>query len=126
MRLNHIDLYSADVAATARFFLDHLDFLLIDKRGNDQFYQLTDGSGLVFVISPPIEKLGGADQVALDAQTYHIGFLLESSADVDGIFGQLATAGFSIAEPRNMHGAYAFYVTIPGNILVEFAHRPVT
>lgn len=126
MRLNHIDLYSADVAATATFFLDHLDFLLVEKRGKDQFYRLTDGSGMVLVISPPIEKFGGADQMALDAQTYHIGFLLESSAEVDGIFGKLATSGFSMAAPRNMHGAYAFYAVIPGNILVEFAHRADT
>jgi len=124
MRLNHIDLYSADVAATAAFFLDHLDLLLVEKRGNDQFYHLTDGSGMVFVVSPPIEKLGGADQVTLGSQTYHIGFILQSSAEVDGIFGKLAIAGFSAAAPRSMHGAYAFYVTIPGNILVEFAHRP--
>ena len=124
MRLNHIDLYSADVAATARFFLDHLDFQLVDKRGNDQFFHLTDGSGLVFVVSPPIEKLGGADQASLGAQTYHIGLLLEGLGEVDGIFASLTSAGFEMAVPRIMHGAYAFYVNIPGNILVEFAHRP--
>ena len=64
--------------------------------------------------------------MALGAQTYHIGFLLESSSEVDGMFGKLSATGFSMAAPRNMHGAYAFYAIIPGNILVEFAHRDDT
>lgn len=76
MRLNHLDLHSPVVAETANFFIDHLGFTLVERRGKDAFYRLTDESGLVLVISPPIASLGGGDQVALGVQTYHIGFLL--------------------------------------------------
>lgn len=124
MRLNHIDLYSPSPKETAAFFLDCLDLRLVAARGKDMFFHLEDAAGMVVVISPPARSLGGDDQVTLNAQTYHIGFLLESRAEVDAVRARIVDKGFDMPPPRDMHGAYAGYVTIPGNILVEIAHRP--
>jgi catechol 2,3-dioxygenase-like lactoylglutathione lyase family enzyme len=124
MRLNHIDLHSPVVAETASFFVDHFGLTLVEKRGKDAFYRLTDGSGLVLVVSPPIMSLGGGDQVSLGAQTYHIGFLLPTRDEVDAACQRLRASGVQVNAPKDRHGAYVFYVVIPGNILVEVGHRP--
>lgn len=124
MRLNHIDLHSPVVAETASVLIDHFGLTLVEKRGKDAFYRLTDGSGLVLVVSPPITALGGGDQVSLGAQTYHIGFLLPVRAEVNDVYQRVREAGVQVIPPADRHGAYVFYATIPGNILVEVGHRP--
>ncbi|HEV7308515.1 VOC family protein [Ensifer sp.] len=124
MRLNHIDLHSPVVAETASFLIDHFGLTLVEKRGKDAFYRLTDGSGLVLVISPPITALGGGDQVSLNAQTYHVGFLLPERAEVDDAYQLVRQSGVQVIPPADRHGAYVFYAVIPGNILVEVGHRP--
>ncbi|WDZ76132.1 VOC family protein [Ensifer adhaerens] len=123
MRLNHIDLYSPVVAETASFLIDHFGLTLVEKRGKDAFYRLTDGSGLVLVVSPPIAALGGGDQVSLNTQTYHIGFLLPARAEVDDVYRRVRGSGIEVIAPEDRHGAYVFYAVIPGNILVEVGHR---
>ncbi|KSV76263.1 hypothetical protein D9M68_153300 [compost metagenome] len=123
MRLNHIDLYSPVVAETASFLIDHFGLTLVEKRGKDAFYRLTDGFGLVLVVSPPITALGGGDQVNLGAQTYHVGFLLPARAEVDDAYRRVRGSGAQVIAPEDRHGAYVFYVVIPGNILVEVGHR---
>jgi catechol 2,3-dioxygenase-like lactoylglutathione lyase family enzyme len=124
MRLNHIDLHSPVVAETASFLIDHFGLTLVEKRGKDAFFRLTDGSGLVLVVSPPITALGGGDQVSLRAQTYHIGFLLPVRAEVDDAYLRVRESGAEVIPPADRHGAYVFYAVIPGNILVEVGHRP--
>jgi len=123
MRLNHIDLYSPVVAETASFLIDHFGLTLVEKRGKNAFYRLTDGAGLVLVVSPPIEALGGGDQVRLSAQTYHIGFLLPARTEVEDVYRRVHGAGVQVTAPQERHGAYVFYAVIPGNILVEVGHR---
>ncbi|OCP05462.1 MULTISPECIES: VOC family protein [unclassified Ensifer] len=124
MRLNHIDLHSPVVAATASFLIDHFGLTLVERRGKDAFFRLTDGSGLVLVISPPIAALGGGDQVSLGVQTYHIGFLLPTRIAVDDAHERMRASGVQVNAPEDRHGAYVFYTIIPGNILVEVGHRP--
>jgi hypothetical protein len=62
----------------------------------------------------------GAEQVALDVVTYHIGFRLPSTKDVDHVFLGLQTRdGQQFDPPKKMRGRYLFYCLAPGNILVE-------
>ncbi len=124
MRLNHIDLYSHAPKDTAMFFLDCLGLRLVTVRGKDSFFHLEDEAGLVLVISPPVRSLGGDDQVTLNAQTYHIGFLLSGRDEVDSVWSRVKLGGYDISVPRDQHGAYASYATVPGNILVEIGYRP--
>lgn len=79
---------------------------------------------MVLVISPPIAKLGGGDQVSLGLQTYHIGFLLPERLAVEDAYRRILPSGIRITEPEERHGAYVFYMVIPGNILVEIGQRP--
>lgn len=124
MRLNHIDLYSPSPKETAAFFLDTLDLRLVAIRGKDAFIHMEDDAGLVLIVSPPSPAYGGNDQVTLAAQTFHIGFLLADRDEVDRVRARIESSGYGISVPREQHGAYTCYVTVPGNILVEIGHRP--
>ncbi|MDT5334522.1 MAG: hypothetical protein QOD90_27 [Mycobacterium sp.] len=120
MILNHLDLYVPDVAATREFFVQHFGFRHHATRGADRLAILYDDAGLELVISQPIGKLGGAEQVELDVTTYHIGFRLSSTKNVDDVFRDLqAGTSQQIDPPKGMRGRYLFYCLAPGNILVE-------
>jgi catechol 2,3-dioxygenase-like lactoylglutathione lyase family enzyme len=125
MRLNHIDLYVPDVAATRDFFIRYFALKLRQSRGADGLAILEDDSGLEIVLSHPIENFGGADQVRLGVDTYHIGFIQTERADVDRIHHALKSDHAElVGEPRQMRGGYLFYCTAPGRILVEVGWRP--
>lgn len=120
MILNHLDLHVPDVTATREFFVQHFGFRHHATLGADRLAVLYDDAGLELVISEPISKLGGAEQVALDVMTYHIGFRLPSTKDVDDVFlGLQARNGQQVDPPKKMRGRYLFYCLAPGNILVE-------
>jgi catechol 2,3-dioxygenase-like lactoylglutathione lyase family enzyme len=120
MILNHLDLYVPDVTATREFFVQHFGFRHQSTRGAGRLAILYDDAGLELVISEPISKLGGAEQVALDVTTYHIGFRLPSTKDVDDVFlGLRSDQSQLIDPPKKMRGRYLFYCLAPGNILVE-------
>lgn len=120
MILNHLDLYVSDVTATREFFVQHFGFRHQSTRGTGRLAILYDDAGLELVISEPIGKLGGAEQVAMDVTTYHIGFRLSSTKDVDDVFlGLHSDQSQRIDPPKKMRGRYLFYCLAPGNILVE-------
>ena len=120
MILNHVDLYVPDVTATSTFFVQHFGFREQLPRGTGRLAVLYDDTGLELVISEPVAKLGGAQQVALGVTTYHIGFRLPSTQHVDDVFAGLhAGESQQVDPPRRIRGRYLFYCLAPGNILVE-------
>ena len=124
MRLNHLDLHVPDVAATSDFFIRHLGLRLVEMRGAGGLAILEDDAGLELVVSRPIEKFGGADQLALGAVTYHIGFMLPERRDVDLLHEALLADGAALSgPPQAMRGGWLFYCTAPGGILVEIGCR---
>ncbi len=123
MRLNHLDLHVPDVAATTAFFTRYLGLTHRDTRANGGLAILTDGHGMEFVLSHAIEKFGTADQ-SQGLVTYHVGFIVPDRAAVDTIFAAMHAEAIPLPHPpREIRGAYLFYVYAPGNILVEIAAR---
>jgi catechol 2,3-dioxygenase-like lactoylglutathione lyase family enzyme len=127
MRLNHLDLHVPDVAATTNFFVTHLGLRLVEMRGANGLAILTDGHGLEIIVSKPIAKYGGVDQVETGRMSYHIGFILDDRAEVDAVYARIAADGAADLwhEPREIRGGWLFYCVIPGNILVEVGARPL-
>ncbi len=124
MRLNHLDFHVHDLATTAEFFTRHFGLTLKDMRGQNGLAILSDDAGLEIVLSHAIAKFGTADQVELQRQTYHIGFILPEREDVDRVYAGLAAAGAALSgPPAAMRGGWLFYCTAPGNILVEIGWR---
>ncbi|MDR9808261.1 VOC family protein [Rhizobium hidalgonense] len=124
MRLNHLDFHVPDIATTAEFFTRHFGLTLKDMRGQNGLAILSDDAGLEIVLSHAIAKFATADQVELQRQTYHIGFILPEREDVDRVYAGLAAAGAALSgPPAAMRGGWLFYCTAPGNILVEIGWR---
>lgn len=122
MILNHLDLYVPDVVATRDFFVRHFDFRHDRTLGADALAILHDDAGMELVISKPVAKRGGADQVQLGITTYHIGFHLPSMARVDEVFCGLRDHDDQpVDPPRVMRGRYLFYCVAPGNVVIEVA-----
>ena len=120
MILNHLDLYVPDVTATRTFFEEYFGLVHRATRGGGRLAVLYDDAGLELVISEPLGKLGGAEQVSLGLTTYHVGFRLPTATEVDGVFHAVrAGHGQQVDAPKRMRGLYLFYCLAPGNILVE-------
>jgi catechol 2,3-dioxygenase-like lactoylglutathione lyase family enzyme len=119
MRLNHLDLPVPDVAATRDFFENWLGFTHERTLGQNGLAILRDSGGLVLVLSRLRDE---------GAQTYpvpfHVGFHLGSEAAVSDLHRRMTEGGLSVGEASVQRGAFSFYVTAPGDILVEVAHRP--
>jgi len=125
MRLNHLDFYVPDIAATADFFLRYFDLELQEMNEPIGRAILYDDQGTEVVLGRPLSKFGGADQVELRWQTYHIGFILAERSDVDRLHGRLAADDAPVSgPPAAIRGGWLFYCTAPGNILVEVGWRP--
>ncbi|MFC5759805.1 VOC family protein [Rhizobium sp. GCM10022189] len=125
MRLNHLDFHVPDIAATADFFLRYFALELQEMNERIGRAILRDEQGTEIVLSRPVPKFGGADQVGLQRQTYHIGFILAERAQVDRLHGRLAADGADVSgPPAAIRGGWLFYCTAPGNVLVEIGWRP--
>lgn len=107
MRLNHIDLHVPNVAETRDFFCNHLGFTLSESRGTDGLAILHDDAGLELVISRPVAKLGCADSATVGFSTYHIGFIVDTRAEVNHLHAALNAAGVEVGSgPREMRGGW--------------------
>lgn len=106
MRLNHLNLGLLDLAEARRFFEDHFDFELLDRKG-DAVLVMGDRQGFTLVISDPTKFGGvGADY----PEGFHVGFLVETADLVDATHSRLARGGVEIPNPpRTMRGSYGFY-----------------
>ena len=122
MHLNHLNLPVADVAAARSFFTEVFG-LTVTRNGSAAMAVLDDGHGTTLVLldvarvnpahgsEPPVYPPG-----------FHVGFIVDSRAEVDAMYARLATAGFPPGhEPRRQHGSYGFYVTALDGILFEVA-----
>ena len=47
----------------------------------------------------------------------------DEDASVDEIHRRLKSDGVEVGERKDMHGAWAFYVTAPGGFVVEVSHQ---
>lgn len=125
MRLNHLDLHVPDVGAARDFFYQCFGLEEIASLGRDGLAILRDDGGLELVLSRPIAKLGGADTPTAGANTYHIGFLLPSRAEVDAVYDRVRLHGGEVRmAPASIRGGWLFYCYGPGRILIEVGWRP--
>lgn len=118
MRLNHLDLPVPDVAATRDFFETWLGFTHERTLGQNGLAILRDGAGLVLVLSRLQDQ--GAQAWPFP---FHIGFHLETEEAVSDLHRRMMESGLTVGEASLQRGAFSFYFTAPGGILVEIAHR---
>lgn len=116
MKLNHLNLCVLDLGEARRFFEELFDFEFIDQKG-DAVLVMGDREGFTLVISDPT-KFGGDG--ATYPEGFHIGFLLETSEQVDATYARVIEAGIAVGKPpRNMRASYGFYFTALGEVMFE-------
>jgi lactoylglutathione lyase len=108
MQLNHINLTVTDVTGAAAFLQTY--FGLKSMGGNKGMAFLQDDRGMVIALM----KAKRADY----PETFHIGFIQPSDAEVDAINERMKADGFEVAAPQRLH-AWTFYVQSPGGLTVE-------
>lgn len=111
MRLNHLHLMVPSVPDAARFFEKYFELRKVS--GNAGLTVLLDDSGFVLTLM----KLGSRSTGAYPVN-FHVGFFLESEAEVDAVHGRMIADGLEVAAPKREH-AYSFHVGAPGGFLVE-------
>jgi len=119
MRLNHLDLAVREIGPTRDFFVRFFGLTHVQTLGEDGLAILKDDDGFTLVLSR-LRRTGG--QVYPDG--FHVGFHLKDRASVIALHQRLrAESTVDASEPTLQRGAFSFYFTAPGQILVEVAQR---
>lgn len=116
MQLNHINLCVDDLTAARHFFQNCFGFQLLEQKG-DAVAVMNDGHGFVLVLSHSRAFKG---EMRPYPEGFHVGFLLETSEQVDQTYRRLAAAEVQLTrEPGKIRGSYGFYFTALNDILFE-------
>jgi catechol 2,3-dioxygenase-like lactoylglutathione lyase family enzyme len=118
MRLNHLNLCVDDLSEARHFFETYFDFQLLEQKGK-ALVVLSDENGFILVLSDPKAFKGKKDIRYPEA--FHIGFLVETSSEVDQVYDRLVAGGIEIdKEPYTLRGnSYGFYFTVFNGLLIE-------
>ena len=115
MKLNHLNLTVTDVRAAAAFLETY--FGLRSMGGNAGMQFLTDDPAEIGMVLT-LMKAPAQMQVGYPS-TFHIGFFVESAAEVDEINRRLREDGHAVELPERHNHGYGFYVEAPGGFTIE-------
>ncbi len=116
MQLNHLNLCVDNLTEACTFFQNCFDFQFLEQR-KDAVAVMTDKHGFTLVLSNP--RAFGNEMLPYP-EGFHIGFILETSGQVDLAYHRLAAAEVQLTqEPKKMRGSYGFYFTALNAILFE-------
>jgi len=115
--LKHLNLAVPNVAETSAFFETYFGFRCLEVKGDNIIAILKDNDDFILTIS----NFQKAQTVSYPAD-FHIGFVQETPEKVMGMYQTLKENGIDVGkEPHNYggRGTMSFYVTAPGNFLIE-------
>ena len=118
MILNHINLPVGDVGATRDFFAQFFGMRTLLELPRNSMAMMRDEGGMVLIISHFDKDKTAAIPYHAD---FHVGFFVDSRAEVDAKYAELSAAGWSLAAPKRLQGRYGIYVAAPGGFEVEVA-----
>ncbi|MCU5395443.1 VOC family protein [Bacillus toyonensis] len=118
MKLNHLNLCVDDLLEARHFFETFFDFQFLEQKGK-ALVVMNDESGFILVLSDPKAFKGNKDVTYPEA--FHIGFLVETTNEVDKSYNRLVAGGIEIDKaPYVMRGSsYGFYFTMFNGLLIE-------
>jgi catechol 2,3-dioxygenase-like lactoylglutathione lyase family enzyme len=117
MRLNHLDLPVSDPHTAKHFFENHFGFRTIFIRSD--LVVMLDSTDFALTLSA---KLADGDQGYPTG--FHVGFNLNTEAELQAIYQNLLAAKVSLARPLGLlGGALTFQCFGPDQILIEMAWR---
>jgi catechol 2,3-dioxygenase-like lactoylglutathione lyase family enzyme len=129
--LRHAALFSPDLAAAERFWVDVMGFV-IEWRPDDDNVYLSSGADNLALHRPPATgaaAAGGGDLATAPQRLDHLGLAVPTSDDVDAWAVYLKGRGIALAaEPRgHRDGSRSLYLRTPDGVLVQIIyHRPLS
>jgi catechol 2,3-dioxygenase-like lactoylglutathione lyase family enzyme len=123
MRLQHLNLVTSDVTALAAFFQRFFRFAPYASRG-EALVVLRNKEDFILTV-----MRGRTGEPADYPANFHIGFYYDEAADVEAKHAELKAAGLDPSRIASMDRGGGvrvphFYVTAPGNVLVEVCTPP--
>jgi len=117
--LRHVALFVRDLAACEHFYIDLLGMQVEWRPDPDNVYLCSGCDNLAL-------HRWTDGEFAAPQRLDHIGFILDSAADVDDWFSFLQHHGVRMkSEPRtHRDGARSFYCLDPEGVVVQFIHHP--
>jgi len=113
VKLNHLDLQSADVPALVHFLVTHFELTARTRLDSPKFAILDDGAGFTLVIQHC--------EAPVYPPRFHIGFIVDDPADVHARRDAIAAAGVTIS-PIEVDGrGTRCYAHAPGMLLIELS-----
>jgi lactoylglutathione lyase len=107
MKLDHINLTVSHVVEASDFLKRHFGYRDVFEDNNVGMAVLSDGSGM------HINLMKGSD--ATYPKLFHIGFDLETEAEVNAMYARLKADGMDINPPKHTSwGAWTFNFKCPG------------
>ena len=116
--LNHINLAVSNVPELTRFFQAGFNFRVAEQRGTGKFAVLIGEDNFALILM---------HDKNVTATTYpgvfHVGFLVDSTEQVNQHHTRLIEAGFDVPTPaileRGGPKTFGFYCHAPGGVMVE-------
>jgi catechol 2,3-dioxygenase-like lactoylglutathione lyase family enzyme len=117
IKLNHVNLPVADVAASSKFFEQYFNFKCSSVKGNNMLAILEGEDGFVLVLMANSFNRDGNSNYP---DAFHIGFLVDGPKQVTEVYDRLIKGDINVTQPPgSLRGGYGFYFNAPGNILTE-------
>ena len=114
MKLNHLDLQVSDVTGARTFFETHFGFKCTFQR-KEQLAVLEDDNGFAFGVSNLF-----ASPPPTYPRDFHIGFILETEAEVRGTYDRLKAAGVELKTDVSRGGPNVYFMCVgPDGIAIE-------
>jgi len=116
MRLNHVDLVVAEIAAHRDFLTRWFDMQV--EQEDDDICLLRDGGGLLLIL-----RRAGPGEAADYPRDFHLGFFLPDEAVVIGLYEAMRDAGVAFTDiPAK--GPAKFRCLTSAGLLIEVAYVP--
>lgn len=100
MNLNHLHLHVASVDRAADFYARCFGLRPFVRHGEILF--MRDDAGMDLALAP-------AQEVERFPDWFHIGFRLPSKADVEALYGRVASGGAAVTAPLEVLDDFAFF-----------------
>ena len=122
--LRHVALNVKDIRVSQQFYEQVFGMKVIWQPDPHSVY-LSSGSDNLALHQIPTEKLDSypnQESQFLD----HLGFLIDSPANVDVMFHRVQADGITIVKPLKQHrdGSYSFYLADPDGNVVQILYEP--
>ncbi|WP_447969990.1 VOC family protein [Nitrospira sp. M1] len=122
--LRHLALNVKDVQMSKTFYEQVFEMNVVWQPDPDNVY-LSSGTDNLALHQIPTENLpafSNKDGQFLD----HLGFFIDSPANVDAMFQRVQTEGVPIVKPLKQHrdGSYSFYLADPDGNVIQVLYEP--